>query len=56
MLRGFREVERNIEREDREKRERETFKYFKPESNITIEEALAITRDIWDSMLQKERA
>lgn len=47
-MRGFREVERNIEREklNKDKKE-EGYKQIKPETNITIEEAKAFIESLF---------
>lgn len=45
--RGFREVERNIERENlNKKKEEEGFKQIKPETDMTVEEAM----NFWDNL------
>ena len=47
-MRGFREVERNIEREklNKDKKE-EGYKQIKPETNITFEEAKAFVESLF---------
>ena len=47
-MRGFREVERNIEREKMNKdKKEEGYKQIKPETNITIEEAKAFVESLF---------
>ena len=47
----FREVERNIEEEKlNKKKEEEGFKKIKPETNITVDEAISFIEDLFASI------
>ena len=47
----FREVERNIEKEKlNKKKEEEGFKKIKPETNITVDEAISSIEDLFASI------
>ena len=50
-MRGFREVERNIEIEklNKDKKE-ENYKQIKPETNMTVEEAKCFVNNLFASM------
>lgn len=46
----FREVETNIEKEKLNKKKEEVFKKIKPETNITVDEAISFVEDLFASI------
>lgn len=51
IMRGFREVERIIERDERNKREEEErYRHIKPKTNITFEEAKTFIESLFAPM------